>query len=81
MLSKKDFDAWLKKLKAALPETIDGVTVFLETEAEHRAVLVLRGQGLGDKVYAFKKQRRKGFHKTIGHRQPFTEIEITGIEG
>jgi large subunit ribosomal protein L21 len=38
-------------------------------------------QGLGSKIRVFKKERRKGFHKTIGHRQPYTEIEITGIEG
>lgn len=38
-------------------------------------------QGRGDKVRVFKKQRRKGFHKTIGHRQAFTELEITGIKG
>lgn len=33
------------------------------------------------KIRVFKKQRRKGFHKTIGHRQPYTELEITGIQG
>ncbi len=38
-------------------------------------------QGKDDKIRVFKKRRRKGFHKTIGHRQPFTEIEITGIKG
>ncbi len=38
-------------------------------------------QGLGTKIRVFKKERRKGYHKMIGHRQPFTEIEIIGIEG
>jgi large subunit ribosomal protein L21 len=33
------------------------------------------------KVIAFKRRRRKGFHKAIGHRQTYTEIEITGIKG
>ncbi len=37
--------------------------------------------GKGPKIWAFKRKRRKGFHKTIGHRQPFTELEITGING
>ena len=37
-------------------------------------------QGRGDKIRVFKKQRRLGYHKTIGHRQPFTELEITGIQ-
>ena len=38
-------------------------------------------QGRGPKIRVFKKNRRKGFTKTIGHRQDLTEIEITGIEG
>lgn len=38
-------------------------------------------QGRGPKVLVYKKRRRKGFDKLIGHRQNFTEIEITGITG
>jgi large subunit ribosomal protein L21 len=37
--------------------------------------------GLGDKVTIFKMRRRKHYKKSQGHRQPFTEIEITGISG
>jgi large subunit ribosomal protein L21 len=36
-------------------------------------------QGRGSKVLVYKKRRRKGFDKLIGHRQDFTELEITGI--
>ena len=35
----------------------------------------------GTKLWAFKRKRRKGFHKIRGHRQWFTELEITGING
>lgn len=38
-------------------------------------------QGKGEKIRVFKKRRRKGFHKTKGHRQLFTALEITEIEG
>jgi large subunit ribosomal protein L21 len=38
-------------------------------------------QDRGPKIRVFKRRKRKGFHKTIGHRQDFTEIEITGIAG
>lgn len=39
------------------------------------------GEGVkGEKVFAFKKKRRKGFHKTIGHRQRYTEVKIEKIE-
>jgi large subunit ribosomal protein L21 len=33
----------------------------------------------GDKVIVFKKKRRKGYQKSNGHRQRFTEITISGI--
>ena len=36
-------------------------------------------QGLGEKVKIFKLRRRKHYQKHQGHRQQFTEIEITGI--
>ena len=39
------------------------------------------GHGLGDKVKIFKLRRRKHYKKSQGHRQPYTEIEITGISG
>lgn len=34
----------------------------------------------GKKVVAFKKKRRKGYHRKIGHRQELTKIKITGIK-
>ena len=39
------------------------------------------GHGLGDKVTIFKLRRRKHYQKHQGHRQAYTEIEITGIAG
>ena len=38
-------------------------------------------QALDEKVIVFKRRRRKGFHKKNGHRQPYTEVKITGIHG
>lgn len=35
----------------------------------------------GDKVIVFRKKRRKGYVKRNGHRQSFTQISITGING
>jgi large subunit ribosomal protein L21 len=36
-------------------------------------------QGRADKVHIFKMRRRKHYQKRQGHRQNFTEVEITGI--
>lgn len=33
-----------------------------------------------DKVIVFKKKRRKGYKRTRGHRQQYTEIEINKIK-
>ena len=37
--------------------------------------------GRGEKIKVFKMQRRQGYRRTQGHRQNFTEIEITSIAG
>jgi large subunit ribosomal protein L21 len=34
----------------------------------------------GDKVVAFKFKRRQGYHRTVGHRQSLTKVEITAIK-
>ena len=38
-------------------------------------------QTRGDKVIVFKKKRRKGYRRTIGHRQDFTLLKITDVAG
>ncbi|MCC6611181.1 MAG: 50S ribosomal protein L21 [Burkholderiales bacterium] len=37
--------------------------------------------GLGEKVTIFKLRRRKHYKKSQGHRQRYTEIQITGVTG
>ncbi|HQW63990.1 MAG: 50S ribosomal protein L21 [Xanthomonadales bacterium] len=39
----------------------------------------VRGHGRHDKVTIVKFRRRKHHRKQMGHRQHYTEIEITGI--
>ena len=31
------------------------------------------------KVIAFKYKRRKGYHRTVGHRQKLTRVKVTAI--
>jgi len=33
----------------------------------------------GEKIRVFKYKSKKNFHKTAGHRQPYTKVEITAI--
>ena len=37
------------------------------------------GHKRGEKVTTVKMKRRKGYHKTIGHRQELTVVKITNI--
>ncbi|HEY8750675.1 MAG TPA: 50S ribosomal protein L21 [Tepidisphaeraceae bacterium] len=37
------------------------------------------GAAKGPKVRTVKYKRRKGFHKTIGHRQKYTSVRVTAI--
>ena len=39
------------------------------------------GHGRGEKVDIFKMKRRKNYRKHAGHRQDYTELEITSIAG
>ena len=39
----------------------------------------ITAQGRGDKIRVFKMKRRKGYRRTQGHRQDYTEIAIDGI--
>ena len=34
----------------------------------------------GEKVLAYKYRRRKGYHRTVGHRRRLTRLKITGIK-
>ena len=36
-------------------------------------------QGRGKKIVVFKFRRRKNYRRKAGHRQPYTELKITGI--
>ena len=39
------------------------------------------GHGRSRKIVVFKKKRRKNYRRKNGHRQHYTEIRITGING
>ncbi len=49
--------------------TITGAGVVADVVAHKR----------GEKKIAFKMRRRKGYHRTVGHRQELTVVKITGI--
>ena len=56
------------KLTVGTP-MVDGAQVVADVIAHKR----------GEKKLTFKMKRRKGYHKTIGHRQELTVVKITAI--
>ena len=46
-----------------------------------KVVATVERHGKGDKVTIVKFRRRKHHRKQMGHRQHYTEIQITGIAG
>lgn len=57
-----------EKVSVGTP-TVKGAKVSAEITAQDKA----------KKVIVFKMRRRKGYRRKQGHRQPYTELKITGI--
>ncbi len=56
------------------------VSVGAPTVANATVVADVVGHIRGEKKVAFKMKRRKGYHKTIGHRQELTVVKIKEIK-
>ena len=57
----------------------DAVNVGVPTVAGATVSATVRRHGRADKIRIIKLRRRKLHKKQMGHRQHFTEVEITGI--
>ena len=58
----------------------DGDRVWAGPEgASLKVTAEVLGEGKRRKVLVFHKKRRKQYKKLRGHRQPFTEVKVTGI--
>ena len=78
-LHLKQGDFWLGKEVLAIQKD-NGEVVFGEpfiSKAQVKARIVRHGKA--KKVLILKKNRRKGYRRTLGHRQAFTEIHIEAL--
>ncbi len=59
----------------------DGSRVTVGADALKGAAVVAEvlGQKKAPKVIAFKYRRRKGYHRTVGHRRKVTQLKIKSI--
>ncbi len=80
----------VEKLNAEAGDTVELDKVLLVGEGEDvkvgapyldgaKVTATVAANGRGDKVKIVKFRRRKHSRKQMGHRQAYTEIEITGI--
>jgi large subunit ribosomal protein L21 len=56
-------------------KSVEVGTPFLTNKVEGKVL----EQGKADKIRVFKMKAKKNYKRTYGHRQPFTEVEITKI--
>jgi large subunit ribosomal protein L21 len=59
----------------------DKVSIGAPTVANASVVAAVTEHFRGEKKIAFKMKRRKGYHRTLGHRQELTRVMIIEIKG
>ncbi|MBA2491373.1 MAG: 50S ribosomal protein L21 [Gammaproteobacteria bacterium] len=80
----------VEKLTSDVGATVDFEQVLMVTDGDDISVgtpfidggkvtAKVRAHGRGDKIKIVKFRRRKHYRRQMGHRQSYTEIEITGI--
>ncbi len=58
----------------------DNVKTGTPTVAGASVKATVLAHGRGEKIKIFKMRRRKHYRKTLGHRQNYTEIQVSGIQ-
>ncbi len=80
----------VEKLSAEAGDTVELDKVLMVGEGDDvkigapylegaKVTATVAANGRGDKVKIVKFRRRKHYRREMGHRQSYTEIEITGI--
>lgn len=57
----------------------DNIQVGTPLVSGGKVTATVKSHGRGEKIEVIKFRRRKHFDKKTGHRQNYTEVEITGI--
>ena len=62
---------------------VDGDDIVTSADALGRATVTAEvlGQTKGQKILVVKYKNKTGYKKRQGHRQKYTQIKVTGIEG
>ncbi len=82
----------IEKLAASVGDEVALDRVLLVSDGDRLSVgqpllanalvkVTIIGEGRGDKVRIFKMKRRKGYRRSQGHRQSYTQVRIDTIQG
>jgi len=82
----------VEKLDVEVGKTVEFDEVLLVADGEHvrlgtphvagaKVVAEVVDQGRDKKILVYKYRRRKAWHRKQGHRQPFTALKVTEING
>jgi large subunit ribosomal protein L21 len=81
----------VEKLEGSVGDTItfgevlliggDALKIGTPSVAGAQVTAKITAQDRAKKVIVFKFRRRKNYRRKAGHRQPFTALQITGIQG
>lgn len=82
----------VEKLEANVGETVeldkvsmlakdDSIVVDAGALEAAKVICQVSEHGRGKKIRVFKMKRRKGYKRTYGHRQDYTELRVQSIEG
>ena len=61
----------------------DDGSVIADADSLGKATVTAKvlGEHRGEKIHVFKYKNKSGYRRTAGHRQTYTTIEVTGING
>lgn len=59
--------------------TGDAIRIGMPTVEDAKVVATVLGHKRGDKLVNFRKNRRKGYERRVGHRQELTVLKIKSI--
>lgn len=72
-------------LETGIETTFSDVLLFSDGQelkcGEGSVVAEVVAQKKAPKVIAYKYRRRKGYHRTVGHRRQLTRLKIKSIQG
>ncbi|MFP6581389.1 MAG: 50S ribosomal protein L21 [Candidatus Hydrogenedentota bacterium] len=58
----------------------EGAVIDPDALSSAKVVCEVTDQGRRKKIKVFKMKRRKNYHRTIGHRQYYTELKVQQIQ-